>query len=178
MTIKPKEEYVRKKYVPERVWGPIPNPPGMHTWPELLDCALDEAKKAMAKGAVPVGAIIVCSNGEIIGRAGNAAPEENDPLGHAEILAIRQASEAIGNSRLNDCILVVTLEPCLMCLGAIVHARLKGVVFGAYDEKAGAVISCLHGFDLPFLNHKPWHMPAMFNDECSKILQDFFQQRR
>lgn len=166
------------KLIEDGPFGPVPNPPKGWSWHSLMDIALDEAEKASASGEVPVGAIIVSQNGEILAKAHNKPIANNDPSAHAEMLAIRKAASKVLNYRLDNAYLVVTLEPCLMCAGAIVHARLAGVIFGAVDHKAGAVCSCLDAFDLPFLNHKPWHMAYVRHVKCAELLSTFFANLR
>ncbi len=140
--------------------------------------ALAGARCAARAGEVPVGAVVVDEAGRIIGRGGNAAITTHDPTAHAEITALRQAARHTGNYRLPGCILAVTLEPCLMCVGAIVHARIAGVIFGAFDHKAGAVASQLDGFALPLHNHTPWQAGGILAEECAALLHDFFAPRR
>ncbi len=140
--------------------------------------ALEEARNAPAAGEVPVGAIVVSPDGNILGRAHNQPVSLSDPSAHAEILAMRAAGRTLQNYRLEHCVLVVTLEPCFMCTGAIVHARLGGVVYGASDNRAGAVESCFNGLDLPFHNHRVWHMGGIAAQECAALLQDFFRKSR
>ncbi|MFI3272869.1 MAG: tRNA adenosine(34) deaminase TadA [Pseudomonadota bacterium] len=159
-------------------FGPVPSAPKGWTWHTLMDIALQEASKASHAGEVPVGAVIVSAEGEILATAHNEPIANHDPSAHAEMLAIRKAAEKLKNYRLDGAYLVVTLEPCIMCAGAIVHARLAGVVYGALDHKAGAVCSCMDAFDLPFLNHKPWHMAYVRHEACAQVLRDFFEQRR
>ncbi len=159
-------------------FGPVPTAPKGWTWEELMDMAIERANEGALQGEVPVGAVVVSAQGEILATAHNGPLHLDDPSAHAEMLAIRQAAAKIGNYRLDDCFLVVTLEPCLMCTGALVHARIAGVVYGAKDEKTGAVSSCLDGFELPFLNHHPWHMGYVRRTACAKLLQDFFEARR
>ncbi len=161
-----------------RVWGPIPRPPAGRTWSELMGLALEQAWAGSAAGEVPVGAVVVAPDGKVIGAAHNAPCRDSDPSAHAEVLALRRAGRRIGNHRLERCVLVVTLEPCLMCVGAMVHARLAGVVYGAADDKAGAVMSCFNGPDLPFLNHRVWHMGGVRGAECARLLETFFAERR
>lgn len=168
----------------------VPPPPGLNVstgsglkaalagWEKLMAEALLEAERAREQGEVPVGALVVDAAGEIIGRGRNAPLRTNDPTAHAEISALRQAAARAGNYRLNGCCLVVTLEPCLMCAGAIVHARLEGVVYGAPDDKAGALDSRLEAFELSFQNHRPWHMGGILEKECAALLQAFFAGRR
>ena len=134
--------------------------------------------QAPQQGEVPVGALIVDPAGTILAVEHNQPITLSDPSAHAEIMAMRSAGAVLGNYRLEGCILVVTLEPCLMCTGAIVHARLAGVVYGAADNKAGAVESCFNGLDLPFHNHRVWHMGGIAAPECASLLQNFFQKSR
>ena len=140
--------------------------------------SLVEAEKALARDEVPVGAVIVSPSGGVVGRGHNAPVAFNDPTAHAEIVAIRDAARRTGNYRLTGCVLAVTLEPCIMCAGAIVHARLGGVVFGARDARAGAVMSHLDGFELPFHNHTPWQADGILEGECAALLRNFFAARR
>ncbi len=153
-------------------------PPGWAAWDALMDEALAEARLAGAAGEVPVGAIIVAANGEIIGRGHNAPIGRSDPTAHAEIAAIRQACAAMGNYRLLDATLVVTLEPCLMCVGAAVHARLAAIVYGAADPKSGALDSCLQAGDLTFLNHRPSRLGGVLAGASAELLSNFFRQKR
>jgi tRNA(adenine34) deaminase len=140
--------------------------------------AMAEACLARDAGEVPVGALVVSGNGDILARAGNAVERLNDPTAHAEILALRAACHAVGNYRLHGCVLLTTLEPCLMCAGALIHARMSGLVYGAADHKAGSVSSCLDGLDLPSLNHRVWHMGGVSEEGCAELLRAFFEQRR
>lgn len=140
--------------------------------------ALAEGRRAAHCGEIPVGAVVVAADGTVLSAAHNRTIQDRDPTAHAEILALRAAGVAYGNYRLNGCILVVTLEPCLMCAGAIVHARLSGLVYGAADSKAGAVASCLNALDLPFLNHRVWHMGGVASADCTTLLRDFFATAR
>ena len=143
---------------------------------EYMKIALEEAKKAYDSGEVPVGAIIV-KDGKIISQAHNNREETGDATGHAETLAIRMACDAIGSWRLEDCELYVTLEPCPMCMGAIINSRIKRVVFGAKDAKAGACGSLVNLTSYPF-NHKPVVDNGVLTDDCAKILSDFFVKKR
>ena len=141
--------------------------------------ALREASAAHDCDEVPVGAMIVDSSGRIIGRGRNGPIGAHDPTAHAEIVALRAACAATGNYRLPPgAIMAVTLEPCLMCLGAAVHARLGGLVFGASDPKSGAIESCLDGLNLPFLNHRLPALGGVCAEECAALLTAFFQARR
>lgn len=139
--------------------------------------ALDEAQEALGLGEVPVGACIV-RDGQVIARAGNRRETDNDPTSHAEILAIRQASKALGRWRMSDCTLYVSLEPCTMCAGAIVQARLGSLVYGASDDKAGA---CGSLYDIPRdfrLNHFVEIIPGVLEKESTALLKEFFNQKR
>lgn len=140
--------------------------------------ALTEAARAGESGETPVGSLLLSGHGEVLARAANAVEALCDPTAHAEILALRAASEKTGNYRLEGCVLVVTMEPCLMCAGAAAHARLAGVVYGARDKRAGAVESCLEALDMHFLNHRLWHMGGICDTECARLLQSFFACRR
>jgi tRNA(adenine34) deaminase len=139
--------------------------------------ALELARAAGARGEVPVGAIVV-RDGVVIGRGGNAPIARNDPTAHAEIAALRDAAQAAGNYRLVDCELFVTLEPCAMCAGAIQHARIARVVFGAGDPKTGACGSVVDLFAEPRLNHHARVVGGVRADECGALLSDFFGARR
>jgi tRNA(adenine34) deaminase len=144
------------------------------TWMEL---ALAEARMAAEAGEVPVGALVII-NGEIIGRAGNRNLRDHDPTAHAEILALRQAAQHLGNHRLTGCTLYATIEPCAMCAGAVIHARIARLVYGAKDSKAGAAGSILEVINHPRLNHKMEVVSGVLGERCSEILQDFFRRRR
>ncbi len=138
--------------------------------------ALAEAEKSLEKKEVPVGAVLVSGN-KILGRGHNEPILRNDPTAHAEITAIRKACLKKKNYRLPDCELFVTLEPCAMCLSALVHARVNRLVFGAYDPKAGAVESMMK-FPFEKTNHRIEIRGGVLADECGKILKDFFQKKR
>jgi tRNA(adenine34) deaminase len=139
--------------------------------------ALALARLAQSRGEVPVGALVVHA-GTIIGRGGNAPIAGNDPTAHAEIGALRSAGAAMGNYRLPEAVLFVTLEPCAMCAGAILHARLSRVVFGARDPKTGACGSVIDLFAEPRLNHHTTLRGGVLAAECGKLLSDFFATRR
>lgn len=140
--------------------------------------ALNAARSAHKSGEVPVGAALLSGHGEILAVAANRAEADNDPTAHAEILALREACRKTGNYRQEGSVLAVTLEPCLMCAGALVHARLAGIVYGARDPAAGAVESCLEALDLPFLNHRVWHMGGICDTESAELLRGFFHLKR
>ena len=135
--------------------------------------ALVLARAAQERGEVPVGAIVV-KDGAIIGRGGNAPIAANDPTAHAEIAALREAGRTLGNYRLPGCALYVTLEPCAMCAGAILHARIDRLVYGARDAKTGACGSVVNLFGEPRLNHHATAEGGVLADECGKLLSDFF----
>ena len=139
--------------------------------------ALTLAREAAAAGEVPVGAVVV-RGGEIVGIASNRTLRDNDATAHAEMLAIRSASHALGSWRLEGCTLYVTLEPCAMCAGAIVLARVDRVVFGAWDAKAGMAGSVGDVLRHPRLNHRPEVSAGRLEDECGAVLRDFFEARR
>jgi tRNA(adenine34) deaminase len=139
--------------------------------------ALELAKMAQDAGEVPVGAVVV-KDGEIIGRGFNAPISRHDPSAHAEMMALRDAAQNTGNYRLVGCELFVTLEPCLMCAGAIMHARIARLVYGASDPKTGACGSVLNVFSEQRLNHHAQVVPAVLADECGLMLSNFFARRR
>jgi tRNA(adenine34) deaminase len=144
---------------------------------EFMSEALTLAMSAGQAGEVPVGAVVV-SGGQIIGRGFNAPISSHDPSAHAEIQALRAAALAIGNYRLNGCTLYVTLEPCAMCAGAIQHARIARVVFGAADPKTGACGSVVNLFAEPLLNHHTRIEGGMLAQQCGELLTNFFRERR
>jgi tRNA(adenine34) deaminase len=144
---------------------------------EYMRHALALAEQAQGAGEVPVGAVVV-KDGEIIGRGFNAPISRHDPSAHAEVQALRDAAERIGNYRLVDCELFVTLEPCLMCAGAMMHARIARVVFGASDLKTGAAGSVINVFAEQRLNHHTQVQGGVLAEECSAMLSNFFAQRR
>jgi tRNA(adenine34) deaminase len=145
-----------------------------HEW---MGLALEEARVAADAGDVPVGAVIV-RDGQVIARASNCTVRDQDPTAHAEVLAIRAASRALGQWRLEGCVLFVTLEPCAMCAGAIVLARVPRVVFGAWDDKAGMAGSVGDLLRHPRLNHRPQVKSGERAEESSELLREFFRQRR
>jgi tRNA(adenine34) deaminase len=144
---------------------------------EWMDEALVLAREAGARGEVPVGAIVV-KDGIVVGRGGNAPIAANDPTAHAEIAALREAAHAVGNYRLPGCELFVTLEPCPMCAGAIIHARIARVVFGAGDPKTGACGSVVDLMGEPRLNHHAAVRRGVRAGECGRLLSEFFAARR
>jgi tRNA(adenine34) deaminase len=154
-------------------------PPGWKSWRLVMTRALKQAWRAGRNGEAPIGAVVIdAASGNILAEACNGPIAANDPTAHAEILALRQAGQTLGNYRLNGAILAVTLEPCIMCLGAMVHARIGGLVFGARDPKAGAVVSNLDGPNLPFLNHRFPVLEGILAEECGATLSRFFSARR
>lgn len=145
---------------------------------ELMGQALDLARAAMADGDVPVGALVIDPDGVVIGRGRNTRERDGDPTGHAEIVAIREAAAVRGEWRLEGCTLVVTLEPCTMCAGAIVASRLARLVFGAFDDKAGAVGSLWDVVRDRRLNHRPEVISGVRAAESTALLQEFFASHR
>ena len=144
---------------------------------DFMRLALAQATVAAQAGEVPVGAVIV-QDGKVIATGRNAPIAEHDPTAHAEIIAVRAAAKLLGNYRLPDCSLYVTLEPCAMCSGAMLHARLKRVVFGASDAKTGAAGSVINLFDQRQLNHQTTLQGGVMADESAALLKSFFSQRR
>jgi tRNA(adenine34) deaminase len=144
----------------------------------LMGLALAEAALALAHDDVPVGALVVDASGTVIGRGHNRREVDADPLGHAELAALRDAATHVGSWRLDGCTLVVTLEPCTMCAGALVQARIATLVYGADDAKAGAVVSLFDAVRDPRLNHTPHVIRGVRAEECSLLLREFFVQRR
>jgi tRNA(adenine34) deaminase len=143
----------------------------------LMRAALDEARKGFEAGEVPVGAVVVI-DGAIVGRGFNQPIGRTDPTAHAEVVALRDAAAAVGNYRLVDATLYVTIEPCLMCVGAMVHARVARLVFGAAEPKAGAAVSTMRAAEHPALNHRISVEGGVLEDECRAIIQEFFKVRR
>ena len=145
---------------------------------DLMHLALDEARAAEASGEVPVGAILLSPHGSILGRGNNQVLRASDPTAHAEIVALRSAGVTLGNYRLTGCTLVCTLEPCAMCAGAILHARLHRLVYAAKDPKAGACGSVLSILDHPRLNHRVEVTAGPLADAAGALLSNFFRTRR
>jgi len=143
----------------------------------FMEEALRCAQRALEIGEVPVGAVVV-SEGQVVGRGWNRNLAENDPTAHAEIVALRDAGASIGNHRLGDCELFATIEPCAMCAGALIHARMSRLVYGADDPKAGAVHSVLQVLNHPQLNHLMDVRGGVLAGRSAEILQEFFRQRR
>ena len=150
----------------------------MTSYDAAMRAALDEARAALDSGDVPIGAVVLGPDGAVIGRGRNVRERDADPTGHAELVAIREASARVGAWRLTGCTLVVTLEPCTMCAGAVVLSRLERLVFGAYDDKAGAVGSLWDVVRDRRLNHRPEVVGGVLADECRTLLDDFFAHQR
>lgn len=142
-----------------------------------MEVALDLARAAAQAGEVPVGAVVV-KDGEILGRGHNRNLLDNDPTAHAEMVALRQAAANVGNHRLGGAVMFVTIEPCSMCAGAMIHARLARLVYGAPDPKAGAAGSVLEVINHPGLNHRMEITSGVLKEECSEILREFFKSKR
>jgi tRNA(adenine34) deaminase len=142
-----------------------------------MQLALAEARKAHAAGEVPVGAVVVLG-GTVVGAGFNQPISAHDPTAHAEVLALRAAAAEIGNYRLSGSTLYVTVEPCLMCVGAMVHARVGLVVYGATEPKAGAVVSMTRAHELPALNHRLQVLGGVLEAECRELIQKFFEVKR
>ena len=142
-----------------------------------MEEALRAAARARDIGEVPVGAVVVC-DGRVVGRGWNRNIQENDPTAHAEVIALREAGANIGNHRLSGCDLFVTIEPCAMCSGALVHARIKRLVYGADDPKAGAVHSVMQVLNHPQLNHQMEVRGGVLAGRSAELLQEFFRSRR
>jgi tRNA(adenine34) deaminase len=144
---------------------------------EWMDAALEQARRGRDAGEVPIGAVIVL-DGAIVGRGFNQPISSADPTAHAEIVAIREAARRLGNYRLTGAVLCVTIEPCLMCVGALVHARIATLVYGATEPKTGAVVSTVRGAELPGLNHRVEVLGGVREAECRELMQIFFKERR
>ena len=144
---------------------------------DLMVAALDEARRARDSGEVPIGAVVAVE-GRVVGRGFNQPLSSGDPTAHAEIVAIRAAARAVGNYRLTGAILCVTIEPCLMCVGALVHARIGTLVYGAAEPKTGALASTVRGGDLPGHNHRFEVVAGVREEECRALMQQFFKARR
>jgi tRNA(adenine34) deaminase len=144
----------------------------------FMRLALKEAEKAGQKGEIPIGAVLVAESGDILSRSHNQTISRVDPTAHAEILVIRQAAQKVTNYRLLQTTLYVTVEPCIMCMGAIVHARVAKVVFGAADLKWGAAGSLYNFASDVRLNHQPEIIQGVCRDECRALIQDFFRKKR
>ena len=148
----------------------------MTIWDSAMDQALDAARRAQEHADVPIGAVVLDRDGNVLSWAGNERELTGDPTAHAEVLALRRASEVLGTWHLDGCTLVVTLEPCTMCAGAAVLARVGRIVFGAYDPKAGAVASLFDVVRDPRLNHRPEVTGGIRADECGRLIRHFFDK--
>jgi tRNA(adenine34) deaminase len=153
---------------------PTPAPSSDELW---MEEALRSAQRALEAGEVPVGAVVVHS-GRIVARGWNRNLADNDPTGHAEIIALREAGRILGNHRLGDCELFATIEPCAMCAGALIHARIRRLVYGADDPKAGAAGSVLSIINHPGLNHRMEVRSGVLAGKSAEMLQEFFRKRR
>jgi tRNA(adenine34) deaminase len=151
--------------------------PTSHERKAQMELALVEARACAHSDDVPVGAVILDAAGEVIATGRNTKERDEDPLGHAEVMAIRAAAEKLGNWRLNDCTLVVTLEPCVMCAGAILASRIPTVVYGAWDEKAGAAGSVFDLLRDRRLNHQVEVISGVLAEECGQLLTEFFREK-
>ncbi len=140
--------------------------------------AIEMAREAGANGEVPIGCVIVDANGNLIARAGNRTINDNDPTAHAEILALRQAAKSIGNYRLTGATVYSTIEPCVMCAGALVNARVKRLVYGAHDLRFGAVETKFRLCDSDVLNHRIDVVSGVLAEECRLLMQEFFRAKR
>ena len=156
---------------------PNPRPTQGNEDAAWMERALEQARRALQSGEVPVGALIV-KDGEVLGAGHNRNLLDRDPTAHAEIVALRQAAAHLGNHRLTGCTMYATIEPCAMCAGALIHARIGRLVFGASDPKAGAAGSMLQVLNHPGLNHQMEVTAGVLADKCSEILQDFFRRKR
>lgn len=156
----------------------IPRPNATFSADEIwMEEALRLAQRALEAGEVPVGAIVVCE-GKIVGRGWNRSITDRDPTAHAEMVALREAGHTVNNYRLTGCDLYATIEPCAMCAGAMVHARIARLVYGADDPKAGAVRSVMQVANHPQLNHRIEVQPGVLAGRCAELLQTFFRKRR
>jgi tRNA(adenine34) deaminase len=153
---------------------PMVSPDADELWmQEAVRCA----QRALDAGEVPVGAVVVCGD-KIVGRGWNRNISDSDPTAHAEVMALRSAGAAVGNHRLGECDVFATIEPCAMCAGALVHARIRRLVYGADDPKAGAVHSVMHVLNHPGLNHRMEVRGGVLGGRCAEIVQEFFRNKR
>ena len=144
---------------------------------EWMAAAIEVSQRGREAGEVPIGAIVAL-DGAIVGRGFNQPIASGDPTAHAEIVAIRDAARQVGNYRLTGAVLCVTIEPCLMCVGALVHARIGTLVYGAAEPKSGAIVSTVRGAELPGLNHRVEVVGSIREAECRELMQAFFKERR
>ncbi len=143
-----------------------------------MKLAIEAAENAKEAGEIPIGACLIGKNGEVLARAGNRTITDSDPTAHAEILVLRAAAAKIGNYRLTETAVYTTIEPCAMCAGALVNARIKRLIFGAHDERFGAVESRFRLCDTSFLNHQMEITSGVLAEDCRNLMQDFFRQKR
>src|SRR5437762_4127074 len=143
----------------------------------FMDAALEQARLGFAAGEVPIGAVLVIDDA-IVARSFNQPISACDPTAHAEVLVLREAARMAGNYRLTNAVVYVTLEPCLMCVGALVHARVRQVVYGAVEPKTGALVSTVRGVELPGLNHRFEVTSGILEGECRDLIQEFFREKR
>jgi tRNA(adenine34) deaminase len=144
---------------------------------DFMAAALEQAQLGLTAGEVPVGAVLVVGD-RIVARAFNQPIAACDPTAHAEVLAVREAARVLGNYRLTEAAVYVTVEPCLMCVGALVHARVREVVYGAVEPKTGALVSTLRALEVPGLNHRFLIRGGVLEDECRELIQRFFREKR
>jgi len=144
---------------------------------QFMDAALEQARLALAAGEVPIGAVLVIDD-EIVARAFNQPISACDPTAHAEVLVLREAARVVGNYRLTAADVYVTLEPCLMCVGALVHARVRRLIFGAAEPKTGALVSTARALETPGLNHRFEFAGGVREDAARELIQEFFRERR
>ena len=142
-----------------------------------MEVAIEEARRGLVAGEVPIGAALVIDD-RIVSSAFNQPIALVDPTAHAEILVLREAARLVGNYRLTEATVYVTLEPCLMCVGALVHARVREVVYGAPEPKTGALVSAVRGLDLPGLNHRFATTGGLLEEPCRHLIQEFFREKR
>ena len=157
-----RDEYLQDGHLQDELW---------------MQEALRSAQRALEAGEVPVGAVVICG-GQIVGRGWNRNIRDCDPTAHAEIIALREAGANVGNHRLEECDLFATIEPCAMCAGALVHARIRRLIYGADDPKAGAVRSIMQVLNHPQLNHKVAVRGGVLAGRCAELVQEFFRKRR
>jgi tRNA(adenine34) deaminase len=144
---------------------------------DFMDAALEQARLGLAAGEVPIGAVLVIDD-TIVARSFNQPISARDPTAHAEVLLLREAARVIGNYRLTDADVYVTLEPCLMCVGALVHARVRGVIYGAAEPKTGALVSTVRGLETPGLNHRFTVAGGVREEAARDLIQEFFRGKR
>ena len=149
----------------------------MGTHERFMSVAIEEARRALVLGEVPIGAVLVME-GRVIARGCNEPISTTDPTAHAEMQVLRAGARATGNYRLSDAVVYVTVEPCVMCVGALVHARVRAVVYGTVEPKTGALVSTVRALELPGVNHRFEVHDGVCADQCRELIQTFFQQRR